>query len=403
MTLAHWLAGTRTVTVPADRAADLLEVCRRHGIPYDGFRAGADALTVRLTLPALRRLRTAARDVGLPMTVGPLGGLPTVCGHIRRRAGIAVGLFLGLVLVWLSGRYVWDIRIEGTETLSMRDVKDTLSACGFSVGTPLAGFRADVVENRALLYDRRLSWISINRRGTVAYVQVREAVYPPEDTGRDAPANVIALRGGVIERVNLLHGNLLVHAGQTVVPGQLLVSGIFDSERVGFRLTHAEAEVYARTVREMRVEVPLCCETRQPLPEMPGNDRISKQTALIFFKKRILFSKKTGNPDGFCDIIESEKVCSLIPGVGFPISIRTTWYVPRGTDAEPVMLTRTPAEAEALAYLELSRRIEDIPGVELLSETVRPILTEDAFILEVTLTCIENIAAVRPFEAETLP
>ena len=403
MNLAHRLVGTRTVSVPADRAADLLEICRRYAIPYDGFSAGKDALTVRMTLWSIRRLRAACRGTGLPLTCGRLSGLPSVAGRVRRRPGIAVGLVLGLALVVLSGRYIWDIRIEGTETLSRRDVKDTLSACGCSVGTPLRGFRADVVENRALLLDKRLSWISINRRGTVAYVQVREAVYPPDDSERDSPANVVALRGGVIERIDLLHGNLLVHAGQTVVPGQLLVSGLYDSERVGYRVTRAEAAVYARTVREMRVEVPLTYEALRPAAELPENGRIYSQKTLIFFKKRILFSKKTGNPDGVCDIIESEKVCGIIPGVGFPISVRTTWFIPRTEAAEPCILSRTPAEAEALAYLELARRIREIPGVELLSETVRPVLTEDAFILEVTLTCVEDIASVQPFEAETLP
>ena len=91
-----------------------------------------------------------------------------------------------------------------------------------------------------------------------------------------------------------------------------------------------------------------------------------------------------------CDTIEQRLDLTLVPGIGFPVAVRTVWYVPA---AQPAGYTRTPAEAEALAYLELSRRIAAIPGgAELLSKTVCPILTEDAFILDVTLTCVEDIA-----------
>ena len=54
-----------------------------------------------------------------------------------------------------------------------------------------------------------------------------------------------------------------------------------------------------------------------------------------------------------------------------------------------------------MAYLELSRRIAAIPGgAELLSKTVCPILTEDAFILDVTLTCVEDIALSVPIRVD---
>ena len=45
--------------------------------------------------------------------------------------------------------------------------------------------------------------------------------------------------------------------------------------------------------------------------------------------------------------------------------------------------------------------IAAIPGgAELLSKTVCPILTEDAFILDVTLTCVEDIALSVPIRVD---
>ena len=396
MNLTYYVTGWQRITVAIGDAAALLEVCRRRGIPYDGFITRPDGtLSVTVRRPLMKKLTTACRDAGVPFTVTGTGGLPSLFLAFLRRPGLCAGLLLGLVLVFVSGQYVWDIRVSGTEALCARDVKEDLAACGFSVGTSLRGFRADVIENRTLLYDRRLSWISINRKGTVAYVQVRESHYP-DDPPAPTPANLVASRGGRIERIELLDGNLLVAAGQEVSEGQLLVSGLYDSERVGYRWTHAKARVYARTARTFFIEIPLTyeasvCRTAADA-SAEGYDR---EISLIFFGKEIKFSKKTGNEGVFCDTIESEKNYSLIDGIGFPLSLRTTWFLP----VETVTVTRTPAEAEALAYLELSRRLAAIPGgVELLSETITPTLTDTSFRLEVEILCVEDIAREIPFE-----
>ena len=393
--LSQFLMGWCEVRVPIDCAAAFLELCRREGLPYTHFSGGDACLSVRMSWPAARRCEAACMDACVPAEFGEIRGLPAWGRRLLKRPGIPVGILLGLCLLWLSGQYVWDIRISGTQTLSHRDVLDTLSDCGLSVGTSLRGFAADRLENRVLLRDRRIAWISVNRRGTVAYVQVREATYPPAPT-ESQPANIIASRSGVIERVELIRGNILVAAGQTVDAGQLLVSGLYDSQTVGVRTVCAEAHIYARTTRREVVEIPLRVISSPRTADGPSGTGNDAEKYLLFFGKTIKFSKRTGNAGVVCDTIEQQVDFSLLPGVGFPIAVRTVWYLPV---SEPAEYTRTPAEAEALAYLELSRRIAAIPGgAELLSKTVRPILTEDAFILDVMVTCVEDIAQAVPIE-----
>ena len=81
--------------------------------------------------------------------------------------------------------------------------------------------------------------------------------------------------------------------------------------------------------------------------------------------------------------------------MGFPISVSTVWYLPY----EMRTCTRTPAEAEALAYVELSRRIAALPGgAELLSKTIRTYAGDEVFVLTCTLVCVEDIGRVREIE-----
>ncbi len=400
ISLYYRAVGYRILCADADYAASFLELCRRESYAYGEFRhlpEGGIALCFTLTTAKAALAHAAALDI--PLRMERTGGLPRILSRLFRRPGLVVGCMLGLILLGAASRVVWDIRISGNSRVSDRAIEESLAACGFTVGSPLRGFRADVTENHVLMADPRLSWISINRRGTVAYVEVRESAHAPDEDATGA-ADIVAATGGIIERVELIAGNIRVTAGQTVSPGDVLVSGLYDSSlpggQSGIRYTRAEARVYARTVHEMTVSIPLSYERKV---YEGGPDRtlegVCQEKSVIFFGKSIKFSKKTGNGGGVCDTIESERSLGLIDRVGFPLSVRTVWYLPY--TVQPA--TRTYDEAEELAYVELARRIGALPGgAELLQKTVTVHRTPDALILHCVLHCIEDIGTVREIE-----
>ena len=79
-----------------------------------------------------------------------------------------------MLVLLLSQSLVWDIRPSGNENIASYDIKSRLESCGFSVGDLWHKKSLSEVENEFLkLYDD-VSWININRRGTVAYVSVIE-------------------------------------------------------------------------------------------------------------------------------------------------------------------------------------------------------------------------------------
>ncbi len=390
------LTGYVILSAGACDATALLEICRRHSLVYGEMKVDVcGAVMLCCTRGMARSMLRYCEAAGVCLQVVAVGGLPTWVGRFLRRPGLVLGSILGVWLFLLASGVVWDIRVTGTETLSPRAVEETLAACGFSVGTSLRGFRADVTENEALLHDDRLAWISINRRGTVAYVEVREAK-PRPAVANDAPADVVASIGGVIDRVELEAGNVRVMAGQAVAAGDVLVSGLWDSEVLGIRATHARARVYARTVRELTVQIPLSYEQKVYVTgEESTLSEICQEKWINFFGKSVKFSKKTGNAGVFCDTIEGEQTFSPIAGVGLPLSVRTVWYLPYTTET----VTRTYAEAEELAYLELSRLIGALPGgAEVLSKTVTVVRGESFLLLRCALVCCEDIATERAIE-----
>ena len=395
--MAYYILGYREIRVDAAHSAKLLDLCREFGLAYDRFRGEPDgAVRFRMRLSTAKRLAQACERRGIPVTMGEPKGLPSYIVRHRTRVGLVFGGLMSVALVIYSGLFVWDVRITGNQSLTDHEIRQSLQACGFGVGTSLVGFQADHIENRVLLQNDRIAWISINMKGTVAEVQVREAVYRDPEPN-EGPCNVIAGRSGTVERIELEDGNVIVTAGQTVNEGDLLVSGLYDSDRLGIRWTHAAAKVYARTVRTVQIEIPLTYEQKvygTSGSEQSLSSAFVAERSVIFFAKEIKFSKKTGNVVGSCDTIRSVAI-GRIGNVTLPVSVQTVWYMPYTLE----MATRTPAEAEELAYLELARQIGELPGgAELIRKTITTRLTDEAFVLDCTLVCIEDIAVQRPFD-----
>lgn len=396
--LSYLLLGHITLSTDGDHAANLLEICRIHAIPYENFRNTDDGgISLRFTSRSARRVVSLCGDWGVPVAASPKSGLPCLLRRILRRPGLLVGGLLGLGLYLAAGSCFWDIRISGNSTLSDAAVKKSLSSVGLSVGSSIRGFEADVTENQVLLLDDRLAWLSVNRKGVVAYVEVREAVKPP--SAEPTPLrDMVAALGGVIEYIELESGNVRVKAGQTVSVGEVLVSGIYESSQTGIRVESANARVFARTTREFSVTIPLSYEEKRYLTAGNGKDAGAFcEKSLFFFGRHIKFSKKCGNLTEFCDIMDDEKSWGLVSGVGFPISTRTLWYLPY----ETVSATRTYAEAEELAYFELARYIAGLPGgATLTGKTVTVTRGTDFLLLNCTLTAIEDIATERVIQVE---
>ena len=395
-TMHYLILGYRRVSTDAPHAAALLELCRRHQMIYEDFRHTPDGgISLRFPLPTARRLARLCGAEALPLIPCEEGGLPILLSRLTRRAGLLVGLMLAILVLIFAQGVVWDIRISGNQAVSDRAIEASLEACGFGIGRSWSGFEADKTENDVLLLDDRLAWISINRKGTVAYVEVREKSPHPEEVP-DTPCDIIAAVGGVIERIELEEGNVRVAAGQSVGVGDVLVSGLYDSLVQGIRITAAKARVYARTTRILTVEIPLSYRKKVYHSASEAEDGgYLQEKSLFFFGNHIKFSKKTRNEDMVCDTIENERSWGLIKGVGFPVSTRTVWYIPYTVTSA----IRTYAEAEELAYFELATQIAALPGgAELIAKSVSVCHGEESVVLTCTLTCIEDIGTLRYIE-----
>ena len=223
-------------------------------------------------------------------------------------------------------------------------------------------------------------------------MEIRERVPTPTEEVL-LPANLVAGFEGVVEEMEIYRGVPVIQSGQAVHTGDLLVSGVYDSQAVGWRVTRAAGRVMARTVREFTVEIPLEYEKKVYL------DELNVKKTVIFFEKEIKLFKNSGILGATCDKISSIDSCTLGEGVSLPISLRTEYSFPY----EYRTAQRSYEQAQAIAYDELRRRIvQAVPDGVPLRKVINVTLGEDAYSLHCRMWFLENIAQLQSFTVESL-
>lgn len=374
-------------------AAGLLNLCMYYCIPYTDFAPVCDGIELTVRYSSFKRLKKEAETRGIEFSVIKSSGLPAFFARYKLRFGAFLGILVAAFLIYVSQNIVWDISVVGNEKITSSEIREMLREEGFFVGCYIPEANTDRIETKIMLKNDAISWMSINIKGTVAEVQIRETVAAREDE-EDAskkPANLVAKKDGVIEEVRIFRGVPVVVSGQPVGKGALLVSGLYEGERVGVMYTRASGQVLARTTSEYYIEIPLEYEGKR----YTGEKYYDKY--LNFFDYSINISKNSGNLGEFYDKIDIVENYCLPWGIDTPFEKRTVEYLL----FETVTMTRSAEEAESLAYFELSERLsEDAEDGIIVSKTITPTLKENSFVLYCKIEIIEDIACVSEFEVD---
>ncbi len=393
MNPSYFFFGGVRIKTDYDNATALLNLCMYYCISYTDFKPLSDGVEMVVRFSSFRKLKKEAMARGIDFCVIKKSGLPAFFQRYKLRVGMFLGIALAAVLVYLSQTVVWDITVTGNETVTSSEIREMLRNEGFFVGSYIPAANTDRIENKIMMKSDSISWMSINIKGTVAEVQIREVVRPQNSETAKKPANLVAKKDGIIEEVRIFRGTVTVSPGQPVSSGTLLVSGIYEGERIGVRYTRASGQVMARTKSEYYIEIPYEYEGKR----YTGEEYCDKY--LNFFDYSINISKNSRKEGVLYDKIDIVENYCLPWGVELPFEKKTVKY----SAFETVTLTRTAEEAESLAYFELAKRLsEDATDGIVVSKTVTPVLKENSFAILCKIEIIEDIAAVSEFEVDII-
>ena len=387
-----FIFGYVSLSAERARAHEIMNLCMERGYVYRDLRFEGDRIYFNCSLGTAKKLSDVCGARGIEIVRLRERGVPSLLGRYRHRYGFFAGLALFAAIFFLSGTVIWGIKIDGNARLSEREVLTELRRCGLSVGSRKSGLDVSAIENRVLIESDEISWISVNIIGTVAEVEIRE-IEVEEEREQYLASNIVAARDGQIELFEDVRGNIILNIGDYVRKGELIVSGLYDSQTQGIRYTDAKGRVLARTERDISVSIPFKYEKKR------YTGKVFTEKYLIFFEKEIKFYTNAGNLYASCDTIDTVEYINFFSAGELPVGVRTVKHMEYVyEDAE-----RTPEEAERLADYKLSCDLAALADDgELLRKSKVYRVTDTAYIIDCHIQRIENIAERREIKIEGL-
>ena len=388
MKLFDQIVGYRTVSVPTHRQNQARRLLADNNIPFKAFKIEEEKSF--FSIPSYCYKRVSQALLPLEPSFGELGGVPAFFLRHKSRYGILIGLILAAVIFFSTQNVVWDIRVSGNLSVSDEEIISELQASGFDIGTHFRSVDLDRLRNQILLNSEKISWISINMSGVVANIEVREYAEGVAETPIDAsPCNVVAASDGQISVVTVQAGKKVVDVGQVVKEGELLISGVIDSQSLGVRYEHAAGEVLAYVNKEIHVEIPM------NITEKTYTGKEFKKISLNIFGKTINIFTNCRNSTSTCDKITSVEQVTLFGRFHIPVFI----CVETHREYTETSKTLSVSQAVDLAMAELAQKTVDaLEDAELISKEVTTHWVDEKLYVNCKIYCIEDIAKPLKFK-----
>jgi len=225
-----------------------VDFCRRSGIElWTVERIDLSCMTLCMAAGDWRWLEPRCGTTQCEVTVLGTHGLRMTLRPFKGRRTLIVSALLCLLPVFLSGQILWQVHIEGCSRIPQREIYDQLRGLGLAPGRLLEDIDPHFIRGRLMTARDDLSYVTILLEGTTARVTITEKdparvaeVLPP-------PCDIHADRAGIVEAIQVRDGEAAVQAGDTVIPGDLLVSGRIVSTQGETRLVAADADITLHT------------------------------------------------------------------------------------------------------------------------------------------------------------
>ena len=157
----------------------------------------------------------------------------------------------------------------------------------------------------------------------------------------------MARRAGLVLEVRALDGVTCVLPGTSVEKGQLLISGVADTDTFGARILAGMGKVRARTWYTLTTEVPLTARTKQ----YTGKEKTC--VSLILGTRRVKFFRNSSIEGEKYDKITERHPWSLF---GIPLPVTVVTETCRFYETAPQ--ARSPVEAERAAEQVLTEQLQ---------------------------------------------
>lgn len=399
----QYLSGYVTIRIEGYSPERFLNLCSHHNIYLWNLRPSGHAYEMCISVGGFRKLRPIIKKTGTKVVIKERRGFPFFLHKYRKRKIFFCGIFLCMISLYLLSMFVWNIHIEGNQRRTDEVLLEYLEEKGIS-----HGMLRNSVDCSRIVKDIRkeyndIIWVSAYMEGTRLMIQIKEnqdTIEEKEETTTEGmPVDLIAEKDGIVGNIITRKGVPMVHEGDEVKKGDILVSGTVEilndaKEVVGYQYQEADADITAQTVLEYEEHLPVVYEVKK----MTGKKRYS---VWISAKGRTLtLGMKNKRYKHF--VTETwEKNWKIGEHFWLPISVGLI----RSQEYTPNKKTYTEKEYQRLLSADFSKFCQNLEkkGVQILENNVKIYKETETALAKGSLVLSEKLGEKKLGEKKEVP
>ncbi len=201
-----------------------INLCVMKNIFLWGLTKKNEGLFVCMSLSDFFSVRPIVRNSKNHIKVVKYYGFPFVIKKIKKRKMMVIGLILFLCVLNTLVSYIWFIDIIGNKAIPAQQIRDLIAENGLRPGMIKSDIPIKIIENKVAITLPEVAWVGIRFTGIYAVVEIVEkTISKPQDK---EPADIVAVKDGVITEIIALSGQSVVKKGDTVKKGDILIKGV---------------------------------------------------------------------------------------------------------------------------------------------------------------------------------
>lgn len=263
--LLRYFRGMVVFTVRGQFIERFLNLAARGNIHIWNAKREEDEFIGCTLISDYKKFRPIVRKTHVQVRVSERYGLPFAIRKYHKRFGVMVGIGCFILVMLISGQFVWDITVSGNKEIPAEEVLDLMEDNGLHLGSFKKSLDVESLAESICVNFDEASWAAVNLIGTVAHIEIKERVKPPEMIEDKKPCNIVASKSGQIIHMDVQEGQKMTTIGSGVKKGDLIVSGIIQDKEGGTSVKHARAKVIAEYSEKQIFSFPL--EQTEKVPQ----------------------------------------------------------------------------------------------------------------------------------------
>ena len=326
--LIRYLQGYLAIKVVGFSPERFMNLCSNHHLFLWNIVNHGDYYTMNISLKNFYKLKGFTRKTGTRVVITQRYGLPFLSVRMWRRKIFIAGLLGSMAFwIWMAG-FIWAVDVEGNFFVTTDVFQDFLTENGIRTGMNKKDIDIEKLEEAIRTKFDIVTWTSARIEGTKLLIQVREndliQIEAGEEKNQEAGMDLTANKEGVVVSMVTRSGVPVVHIGDEIKKGDVLVEGavpIYQDDGTVKRYEYcvADADIMLQCVYSLKEEI------GEKHEEKHYTGKEKRQFFLILGTREIRMPL-LGKSFEQCDMLEEKEQLKIFKNYYLPVYIGSNRY-----------------------------------------------------------------------------